>query len=392
MRVAVPALCLVIGGACSFSPSPAATGGSDAGGIAMGGDGGSSTPQDAGSGGASADAPPVCYGTGPAMTCLDNAPTAAYPGGPMTVDTDISSTQCRSDVTLPKGNTVCVIAYTSILLDDTISAHGSRPLVIVSADDFTIQGNGIVDAGSHGSGDPQAVGPAANGSCNGGLDGVHGGGPGGSFAGLGGGGGTPNGLSGIAGFPPSSPSALRGGCPGNDGDSSPGSHGDGGGAVALVTNATLEIDGYIDASGAFGSGGNGQNYGGGGGGGTGGMIEIAADTVTGAGQVFAAGGGGGEGGENNNGTATDGKAGNDPTTSSFGAGAAGGDGFTTDAGAGGNGNGTNDVFPTYGNGGQSGTGSVHVGGGGGGGSSGYLFVHVTTNMFTGTTSPGGTAN
>ncbi len=174
MRVAVPVLCALLG-ACSFSPSPAMPGGGDGGGIAMGGDGGSSA-HDAGGGSAGPDAPPVCYGGGPAMTCLDSAPTAAYPGGPMTIDTD-SPMQCRSDVTLPKGNTVCVIAYTAISLGDTISAHGSRPLVIVSAGDFTIEGNGIVDAGSHASGDPQAVGPAANGSCNGGLDGIHGGGP-----------------------------------------------------------------------------------------------------------------------------------------------------------------------------------------------------------------------
>jgi hypothetical protein len=386
----VPVLCALVAG-CSFSPSPATTGGSDGGGIAMGGDGGG-TPHDAGSGSSTTDAPPVCYGSGPAMTCLDSAPTTPYPGGSMTINTNTSSTQCRDDVTLPKSNVVCVIAFTSISLTDTIAASGSRPLVIVSAGNFTIENNGIVDAGSHGSGDPQAVGPAANGSCNTGIEGFHGGGAGGSFAGLGGGGGTPNAIDGVPGLPPSTPTALRGGCPGDDGNLAPGSHGDGGGAVALVTNATLEIDGYVDASGAFGNGGDGQNYGGGGGGGTGGMIELDATSITGTGQIFAAGGGGGEGGENNNGTMTDGHAGSDPSTSSFAAGAAGGDGATTDAGAGGNGDGTTDLFPTNGNSGQSGTGTIHVGGGGGGGSSGYLFVHGSLSFANGATSPAATAN
>jgi hypothetical protein len=390
MRVAVPVLCTLVA-ACSFSPTAETTGG-DGGGIAIGGDGGAPQDGGGGSGSSTTDAPPVCYGSGPAMTCLESAPTTPYPGGAMTINTNLTSTQCRDDVTLPKNNAVCVIAFTSISLADTIAASGSRPLVIVSAGNFTIESNGIVDVGSHGSGDPQAVGPAANGSCNGGLDGSHGGGPGGSFAGLGGGGGTPNAIDGVPGLPPSMPSALRGGCPGNDGDMSPGSHGDGGGAIALVTNATLEIDGYVDASGAFGKGGNGQNYGGGGGGGTGGMIELDASSVTGTGQIFAAGGGGGEGGENNDGTMTDGRAGADPSTSSFAAGAAGGDGNTTDAGAGGAGDGTTDLFPTNGNSGDSGTGSVHVGGGGGGGSSGYLFVHGSLSFANGATSPAATAN
>jgi hypothetical protein len=389
MRVLVPTL-VILAGACSFSPSHASPGGGDGGGIAIGGDGGGGP--DAGSGSAASDAPPVCYGSGPAMTCLDSPPTAVYPGGSMTINTNTGSTQCRDDVTLPKGNVVCVIAFTSISLTDTIAASGSRPLVIVSAGNFTIESNGIVDAGSHGTGDPQAVGPAANGSCNGGIDGVHGGGPGGSFAGLGGGGGTPNAIDGVPGFPLSTPSALRGGCPGNDGDMSPGSHGDGGGAVALVTNATLEIDGYVDASGAFGNGGNGQSYGGGGGGGAGGMIELDASSITGTGQIFAAGGGGGEGGENNNGTMTDGHAGSDPSISSFAGGAIGGDGNTTDAGAGGDGDGTTDLIPVDGNAGDSGTGTVHVGGGGGGGSSGYLFVHGSLSFAGGATSPAATSN
>jgi hypothetical protein len=389
MRVAVLMLCTLIA-ACSFSPSPATIGGGDDGGVAIGGDG--STPRDgSGGSGATVDAAPVCYGSGPAMTCLDSPPTATYPGGSMTINTNVMSMQCRDDVTLPKANAVCVIAFASIALTGTIAASGSRPLVIVSAGDFAIGSGGVVDAGSHGSGDPQAVGPAADGSCNTGLVGFHGGGNGGSFAGLGGGGGTPNAIDGIPALPPSTPSALRGGCPGMDGDMSPGSHGDGGGAVALVTNATLEIDGYVNASGAFGAGGNGQNYGGGGGGGTGGMIELDATSVTGTGQIFAAGGGGGEGGENNNGTQTDGKAGSDPSTTSLAAGAAGGNGDTTDAGAGGNGDGTSDVISVDGNSGQSGTGTLHVGGGGGGGSSGYLYVHGNMQL-GGSTSPAATSN
>jgi hypothetical protein len=390
---------LVAAAACRFAPGTAEQAG-DSGIVGpVDGGSGSSAPHDAGTGsgsgsgsGSMIDAPPSCYGGGPAMTCLDSPPTTAYPGGSLDVDTDPTSPQCRGDVTTPKGNIVCVIAYTAISLDGTISAHGSRPLVIVSAGNITIEQGGSVDVGSHGSGTPQALGPAANGTCNTGTPGSHGGGPGGSFGGIGGGGGTPNTLPSTAGALVLA-TTLRGGCMGADGDSSPGSHGDGGGAVAVVTNATLEIDGYIDASGGFGNGGDGPSYGGGGGGGAGGMIEIAASAVTGGGQVFAAGGGGGEGGEDDS-TATAGKSGGDPSATTLDAGAIGGSGNTLNAGDGGSGDGLSDAISIDGVDGQSGTGgSLRAGGGGGGGSSGYLLIHVANATgFTGTTLPGALPN
>jgi len=324
------------------------------------------------------DGPSICYGAGMETVCLDAAPTTAYPGGDLAVLTDVGGPLCRTDVTTPSDGSLCVVAFTDVMLTGTLSGSGARPLVVIAANTFTVTSTGVIDVASHASGTPQSLGAAANGPCSPATaSAAHGGGAGGSFGGTGGVGGS---LLGPAGTPgnPISPTALRGGCVGLDGTGTPGNHGDGGGAVALLAG-TLQIDGQVNASGDGAHGGSGNGYGGGGGGGSGGLIAIVATMLSGSGQIYAAGGGGAEGGEDD-GTATTGGPGGDPSKSTLGGGAAGGGGRTENAG---NGGGGNTSSATVGGNGQTGTPGDMVGGGGGGGAAGYILLHVGGNSFTG---------
>ncbi len=325
------------------------------------------------------DAPPICYGAGLETVCLDAAPVAPYPGGDLAILTDVEGPMCRTDVSQPSDGSLCVVAFTDVMLTGTISGHGARPLVVIAADMFDVTDTGAIDVASHASGTPQSLGAAANGPCNAALaSAAHGGGAGGSFGGTGGVGGSPFGAAGRPGDP-ISVTSLRGGCVGFDGTGSIGNHGDGGGAVVLIAS-TLQIDGQVNASGDGARGGSGTGYGGGGGGGSGGLIAIVATMLSGSGQIYAAGGGGAEGGEADGGAVTGGPGG-DPSTATIGGGAPGGGGKTANAG---NGGGGSMSASTGGGNGQTGTGgSDMAGGGGGGGGAGYVLLHVGTNSFTG---------
>lgn len=319
------------------------------------------------------DSGSVCMGSGIVKVCLF-VPSAPYHVATnATIDTD-STTACLG--TQP-GTTIdaCVVGGSSVALDSgaTLTAHGTRPLVIVSGSTFTVAGT--LDLSSH-----RGVNVGANGdssACAMGMaptfNNSGGGGYGGSFGGKGGTGGTgENGLGGIAADPITAVTALRGGCAGGRGAGGGGANGGpGGGAVYLLAATSLAVSGTINASGAGGGGGGGGDSGGGGGG-SGGMIGLEAPSVmlvTGA-KIFANGGGGGEGFET-----TQGKPGDDaiaPTPA-----AAGGKGGTPNGGDGGDGS-----QASAGANGKNGN-SSGGGGGGGGGAAGVIVLVPTQTVPSG---------
>lgn len=340
------------------------------------------------------DAPPSCYGFGVAVVCLDTAPIAPYPGGNLDILTDAGGPLCRTDVTTPADNSLCVVAFTDLTVTGMITAHGSRPLVLISSGAADI--TGTIDVGSHSMGPMQVLGPGATMTgCNAATNGMdHSGGAGGSFIGLGGNGGRPDGMGTTRGAA-ITPTAMRGGCPGSDGLTATlatMNHGAGGGGLALLVTATLTVDGSIDAGGAAARGGSGAGFQGGGGAGSGGMIVIVAGSLAGSGQIFAPGGGGGEGGEDDGlggGGQHTGGPGSDPATGNLATGAPGGNGQTAMAGAGGAGSSSTKALATDG---SSGTSGVNDGGGGGGGGGGLVALHAGASTFSGTFSPPVTNN
>jgi hypothetical protein len=295
MRAWVLALAL---GGCSFQATPASNSPGSSGGD---------------------DAPPVDAGPPIDGAGLDGKAAAAClgmfinvcvdpPQSPTTLTQPIdtgTSTLCAPYQSSPPID-ACVITGTSIVIAGgvTISATGTKPLILFSTGGITI--SGVLDAASH-QGKPSGPG-ADTGPCptTGFTDPTHGnqggGGWGGSFGTGGGNGG--NGVSGIGGIPSVAftTTALRGGCPGSNGANNGlgnggGGRGAGGGAVLLLATQTITIDGTVNASGAGGRGGGSLLNGGagGGGGGSGGMIVLQAATVNVPGKCFANGGGGGEG-------------------------------------------------------------------------------------------------
>lgn len=285
-----------------------------------------------------------------------------------------------SDATLG-GRDVCALWAASFELDAELRVFGDRPLVLIASGELRVRSDGAILAGSGDFGGVDAAGPGANppdcAASGAGMAGgdfedndktTSGGGGGGGFASRGGDGGT--GRSGQASrgragdSMAAAPGALRGGCPGGDGGTSPesGAGGAGGGAVYLASlSARVRIDGRVDAAGGGGGGGSfiqGTSEGGGGGGGSGGMIVIDGELVL-SGTITAGGGGGGEGSE------------------ADGPGQMGGDGFP----------GRDDNMPAQGGSGASspdggdgaaaqveagGGSSSDDGGGGGGGGRGFL--------------------
>ena len=281
----------------------------------------------------------VCYTTPPILPrSLDGM-----------IDTD-SSNECE-----PTGGwslnqpDACVILGLSITIDvaHTVTAVGTRPLLLIAANGIDIsgqlnvasfQGQGLTGAGTQPS------------FCSNGIPPVmfSAGGAGGSFRSKGGNGGTaqPN-LGGQAAQLVGSPGVLRGGCKGQTGaeggmgQNNGGASGEGGGAVFLA-GGTISITGIINASGAGGLGAS--NNAGGGGGGSGGMVALwATSTIVGNGVVIASGGGGGGGG----GGGVNGTGGTDPDPSQPDNASSGGEGRTA-------------VSPFYGHGGE---GSIGMGGG-----------------------------
>ncbi len=266
----------------------------------------------------------------------------------------------------------------------TLRVEGTKALMIISTADIKV--SGIIDVSSSwnsatksfdtGAGSEPSdclfTTPQTGGDCNDGG----GGGGGGGFSGGGGtggrGGGTRdcNGEIGIPGGTGgrrlSTPQGkIRGGCAGargGNGDATAlyGLGGAGGGAVHLVAQTLIGIEGFIYAGGAAGAGAEDRRSGGGGGG-SGGFIGLEApDVEIYPGAVLAANGGGGGGGTDGGlrSSGQDGQLSDDPATG--GVGHAGGNG-----GPGGAATSTN---------GQPG-GDGDRGGGGGGGGGGFIVVY-----------------
>jgi len=318
-----------------------------------------------------------CLGNATVTACLAQPPpTSLTISGTRMIDTDKAG-DCGPNAV--DSSQYCILAGNSITIagGQTLSAHGSRPLVLMSSGAITV--TGTIDVAGHLLEVPQATGPGVV-PCAAGLAPTNvGGGYGGSFGSLGGGGGAD--FNGDPGGVPSGtivPTTLRGGCDGEAGLDRGGRAGGGGGGLALLAGTKIQIDGVINASGGGGGGSTTDNRGGGGGG-AGGMIVIDAPMITGAGgaKIFANGGSGGEGSgglHGNNGN----DAPLDPNLAALGGagGSTGGDG-----GASANKDGLIDNAAIGG-----GTGTSAGGGGGGGGGVGVIKRYQGASL-PGTVSP-----
>jgi hypothetical protein len=254
-------LLLALLGACGYPPLPSVTGnGDDANGDDAGTNG-----HDAGINpviDSSPDAPQTCFGTGLLRICLASAPT-----GSLTISTttplDTDNPQMCAQV-MSGGTGFCVVAATTISVEATWRATGTRPLVLIARDSIAITATGVIDVASRRGVTPEigAGGDAA--TCDAGTapksaNGTNGGGAGGSFTGLGGnggkGGGGGGGSGGVPGAAVTAITELRGGCPGQIGQgvgAAKGAEGHGGGAVYLIAGGTITVTGGINASGEGG--------------------------------------------------------------------------------------------------------------------------------------------
>lgn len=321
---------------------------------------------------------PVCVGASPFSICLARAPRDPLrPAGPLVIDTS-TSPMC-AEVT--SGGDNCVVAATVIELSSSLTAVGTRPLVLLALDSMTLLSQ--IDVGSH-QGIPVRIGAGADSTeCMSAAVPQHlAGGAGGSFVGIGGRGGISNAdgsVGGAAGATVTGVTRLRGGCPGQSGDGpQPGSGGHGGGAALVIAGKAVVFGplASINASGTGGGGGGSVGGGelslgsGGGGGGSGGMIVIDAPLVMAAPTttLIANGGGGGEGSD-----ASAGSAGADPSQLA----AALGGGGSSGAGDGGSGSAGSAAGP--GRPGRT-SGALFGGGGGGGGGAGLIKLPATADV------------
>jgi hypothetical protein len=222
------------------------------------------------------------------------------------------------------GPQLLVVSVQNLIIgrDASLRARGSRPLVIVASEDIEVQRHGVVsvrsfrfvagagmddgrcraEGGRGGDGEAQefgGVGDAGEGAGTGGSGGGGGGygAAGGQGAPVNGSGGDPSPGGAANDDEQNQLSPLRGGCSGGDGLSvtggSGGQRGEGGGAVQLIANGSITIEGSVSASG--GGGASGDEGSGGGGGGSGGAVLLEAPRVAIAGALTANGGGGGLG-------------------------------------------------------------------------------------------------
>ncbi|HEX3764759.1 MAG TPA: hypothetical protein VHW23_38955 [Kofleriaceae bacterium] len=326
------------------------------------------------------DAPLFCYGTAPISICFAAAPTGpqTYSG---TIDTG-SSPMCATNV-VSGGTGLCVLAGSTITFGGRLRATGTKPLVLLATDSINV--NATIDVGSHRGMTPDSGAgsdPAVCSTMAGTAPTVGGGGAGGSFVAPGGAGGVSALNNSTGGTPGTVVSltnlALRGGCPGQDGDGlGKGTGGHAGGAVLMIAS-TIMIQGDILAGGEGGDAAS-MNSSGGGGGGAGGTIWLDAPTVTNPlnNLVIANGGAGGEG----SGMTNTGQPGQDGTT--LGA-ATGGHGSSPNGGDGGDGSSTT----AAGAGNAGAPGSVFMsapgGGGAGGGGAGIVKARVGAGVNLGT--------
>ena len=234
----------------------------------------------------------ACFGASGVQVCVAPPERATVFDHDHDVDTS-GDMDCTS-----RTGPYCVIAATSITISATLRAHGARPLVLVATGTITIPG--AVDVSGRDMGAPNV-----NAACTAGnAPAVNGGGYGGGRGTAGAAGGYGNALltsaGGVPATPPS-PDLFAGGCDGGRGAGAmAGAGGRGGGAVAVIANSSITIDGTIRASGAGGGGATKVGGGfGGGGGGSGGMIVLGAPAIAGGGTLEANGGGGGAGSEGN---------------------------------------------------------------------------------------------
>lgn len=355
-------LLLVTG--CSFS-SPSA---GDAGG--SGGSDGDTIDHDG-------SMPPMDGSDGPKMFCAGSSPIDEFclPTTPSNASTKSGTINTDSDpdciATTVGGVASCVIAGATYTLDGkSLTATGNKPLVIVAVSKIELKNAALVDVGGHG----QASGAAAQGAGStacvaGAVDaGSSAGGWGGPGSGRGGNGADhQSGSGGIAPTALGAPTSLRGGCPGGRSEADANVAGGAGGVVVLIA-PSIQIGGFVNASGGGAKGGSHHGGGGdgGGGGGAGGLIILDAADIGGFAAIVAQGGGGGEGGESSGG-GTDGRPGNDG--SAIPNGGAGGSNTNADGGSGGNGATGSSI-----NGSNGAAGRNFAAAGGGGGAAGFTLV------------------
>jgi hypothetical protein len=323
-----------------------------------------------------ADAGTICFGEIVPICFPTSKVPAAAKVLPMVeeIDTDMTDSGSLCNQDHDQRTKYCVVAAAGLTLPAgaTLTAHGDKPLVLLSTAAMDLSGD--IDVGSHRAG---LRGPGANptetGACSFTMAPVGptmgGGGYGGSLGTPGGGGGnaaTQTTGGGLAGSKLDTfPTELRGGCKGGDGSKIVDPlavGGDGGGAIALVAAMQIHVDAMINASGGGGQGGLAIASNGGGGGGSGGMIVFDSSVPLTFGarvKLWANGGGGAQGSSallgGNGGESTDPMQAA-PGGSGSGTGGAGGSGsLGSDSGAGGT--------------------TTTVGGGGGGGGGGG-FIHA----------------
>jgi hypothetical protein len=327
----------------------------------------------------------TCFGSGLVRICLLALPTQALTiSAPTQIDTS-DTTMCTAVAS--GGDGYCVVVAANITISARLRGAGPRPLVLLATGTITTMGQGLIDVGSHrtrAQGEPEDGAGVTSTVCTTGMNPTNsGGGAGGSFAGTGGNGaaGAANGNS-TGGMPagPAAITALRAGCPGQDGNgngngSNKGTGGHGGGAVFLLAGTSIVIGGGINAAGEGGAPGT-DNTSGGGGGGAGGMIGLDAPSVTALSLLLANGGGGGGGSGQN----VTGVAGADPTSV---AAAAGGNGAENLLGGdGGDGSATAAAGP--GGAGHAGVNNSGFRGGGGAGGGGAGVIKAPANASLGT--------
>ncbi len=219
-----------------------------------------------------------------------HAPPALDITGTLQVDTDTYA----GCVPVGKSTPYCLLLYYSLHIgtDAKLQTVGSRPLVIMTVQNLTMENNSLLDVAGGDTGSFPGVGDHAKGAATG--------------AGGGGGNAEPGGAStcGATGGSPITTGLIAGGNGGGALDARQGCRlgGSGGGAVQLVSLCgTITIRGTIEASGGGGGGGaaSDQTCPDGYGGGAGGTVWMQADKKilfdTATSNINLTGGGGGGG-------------------------------------------------------------------------------------------------